>query len=78
MLWVGPVTEARQEVPPTVHCADPSARVSRPRSHFRVLRGEGARWVTKLRGGTGQQAEGRRRRGRVEAAAGQRADRHLI
>lgn len=37
--WTGPVTVARQHVPPWLHCAEPSARLSRPRSQRSVLHG---------------------------------------
>lgn len=39
--WMGPVTDARQQVPPWLHCAEPSARLSRPRSQRSMLRGAG-------------------------------------
>lgn len=64
---VGPVTEARQDVPPSVHCADPSARVSSPRSHRTVL--WGGRQVSPVQAAHGGASKRQPTRGSGSAAA---------
>jgi len=71
---VGPVTEARQEVPPSVHCAEPSARLSSPRSHFTVLQVPHMGWQ---RGHFHADARGQAVEGIVQHAGGGRAAKQL-